>query len=185
MSVEIVRAVAADAVRVSTVAAVTFPLACPPDAPAADIAAHIASKLSPAAFERYIASDDHLVLMAVEGPDAPAEASLAGYAMLVFGEPADAEVAAQLTARPTAELSKIYVDPAHHGGGIARALMESALDAATARGAAAVWLGTNQQNARAQRFYAKSGFARVGTKRFTLGTRVEDDFIYERAFARG
>jgi RimJ/RimL family protein N-acetyltransferase len=36
---------------------------------------------------------------------------------------------------------------------------------------------------RAQRFYAKSGFARVGTKRFLVGDRFEDDYVYERPLA--
>ncbi|MEO6997186.1 MAG: GNAT family N-acetyltransferase, partial [Terracoccus sp.] len=43
-----------------------------------------------------------------------------------------------------------------------------------------VWLGVNQQNERAQRFYAKSGFTVVGTKRFLVGDRYEDDFVMER-----
>ena len=100
--------------------------------------------------------------------------------MLVVGEPTDADVAAALTARPTAELSKCYVAPGHHGAGIAAALMTATLDEAAARGAVAVWLGVNQENAKAQRFYEKSGFARVGVKRFLVGDRYEDDFVYER-----
>jgi len=44
-----------------------------------------------------------------------------------------------------------------------------------------MWLGVNQLNARAQRFYAKHGFERVGVKRFLVGDRFEDDFVYERA----
>ena len=43
------------------------------------------------------------------------------------------------------------------------------------------WLGTNQFNDRANRFYAKSGFTRVGTKRFLVGSRYEDDFVWELA----
>jgi ribosomal protein S18 acetylase RimI-like enzyme len=175
----ITRAEAADAARVAELAARTFPLACPPDAPADDIEAHIALHLSEAAFAVHLADRQRVVLIAEGAGDGPG-AVLAGYAMLVFGEPADAEVAAQLAACPTAELSKIYVDPAHHGGAVAAALMTAALAEAGRRGAASVWLGTNQENARAQRFYVKSGFARVGVKHFRLGTRVEDDYIYER-----
>ena len=37
------------------------------------------------------------------------------------------------------------------------------------------------QNAKAIRFYEKSGFTKVGTKSFTLGDSVESDFILERA----
>ena len=42
----------------------------------------------------------------------------------------------------------------------------------------------NQQNERANRFYAKAGFERVGTKRFLVGDRYEDDFVRERRLER-
>jgi ribosomal protein S18 acetylase RimI-like enzyme len=38
----------------------------------------------------------------------------------------------------------------------------------------------NQENARANRFYEKSGFTLVGTKHFLVGDRLEDDFVRER-----
>jgi len=166
-----------DAARLAALAALTFPLACPPDAPAEDVAAFIAQHLTGERFAEYVTDARRTVLVA-EDADA-----LAGYAMLVFGTPSDAEVAAQLSVRQAAELSKIYVAPEHHGTGAARGLMAAALHDAVGRGAAGVWLGTNQQNVRAQRFYVKSGFARVGTKRFRLGTRVEDDYIFEYVFS--
>ena len=171
---QITRAGSADAERVAALAALTFPLACPPDSPASDIAAFIAANLTPARFAEYIADAERIVLLADDG------SGLSGYAMLVFGEPYDPQVAAQLTLRPTAELSKIYVAPEHHGAGVATALMAAAVERAAERGAASVWLGTNQANVRAQRFYEKSGFARVGVKRFHLGGRWEDDFVFER-----
>ena len=73
-------------------------------------------------------------------------------------------VAAAVRHRPTAELSKLYVHPDQHGGGVASALVERALHAAVDEGAVSVWLGVNIHNARANRFYEKSGFAIVGTK---------------------
>lgn len=179
MPVQITEATPADAERVAALAARTFPLACPPDAPAADIETFIATQLSAARFSEYVTDAARLVLLADDGT------GLSGYAMLVFGEPYDPQVAAQLTASPTAELSKIYVAPEHHGAGVAAALMAEAVTRAGERGAASVWLGTNQQNARAQRFYEKSGFARVGVKRFRLGERWEDDFVYERVLTKG
>lgn len=100
--------------------------------------------------------------------------------MLVEGEPTDADVAAALRVRPTAELSKVYVHPAAHGSGVAALLVEQTVAEARARGAAGVWLGVNQENARANRFYEKSGFERVGVKRFLVGDRFEDDFVRER-----
>jgi ribosomal protein S18 acetylase RimI-like enzyme len=73
--------------------------------------------------------------------------------------------------------------PGHHGAGVASALMTRTLEAARERGAAAVWLGVNEENARAQGFYEKSGFAKVGRKRFLVGDRWEEDFVMERVFS--
>jgi GNAT superfamily N-acetyltransferase len=132
-------------------------------------------QLSAARFEAYLADAGREVLVAI------VDGSIAGYAMLVFGDPSDPDVAAAVTTRPTAELSKFYVAARCHGSGVAAGLMHSAIEAARRRGARTLWLGVNQQNGRANRFYEKSGFAIVGTKRFPLGGRWEDDFTRERA----
>ena len=61
--------------------------------------------------------------------------------------------------------------PDHHGAGRrARAHGRVARRGPAHRGAAGMWLGVNQQNARARSaFYERSGFAVVGTKHFTVG----------------
>jgi ribosomal protein S18 acetylase RimI-like enzyme len=100
--------------------------------------------------------------------------------MLVLGDPTDEDVRAAIRVRPTVELSKCYVVPGHHGAGVAATLMSETLREASLTGAAAVWLGVNQLNARAQRFYGKHGFERVGAKRFLVGDRYEDDWVMER-----
>ena len=69
----------------------------------------------------------------------------------------------------------------HHGLGAAAELMHASLNAAADAGGRGVWLGVNSQNARAIRFYEKSGFRKVGTKSFKLGSTVEHDFVLERA----
>lgn len=171
---EIRPATPADAALIAELAAETFPLACPPDTTAESIAAFIAANLTQASFDGYLA-DPHRALFVAE-----ADGTVAGYTMVNFGDPTDADVAAAVTARPAAELSKVYVRQRHHGAGVAQALVASSVDAARARGAATIWLGVNQQNERANRFYAKAGFERVGTKRFLVGDRYEDDFVRER-----
>ena len=168
-------ATAADAAELAELAALTFPLACPPHTTDAAKAAFIAAHLSASRFAEYLDDPEREVLVAVD----PAGA-LVGYAMLVAGEPTDADVATAIRIRPTIELSKCYVHPAHHGAGVAAVLMAAALGAAEARGARGVWLGVNQLNERAQGFYGKSGFVRVGVKRFLVGDSFEDDFVYER-----
>ena len=59
--------------------------------------------------------------------------------------------------------------------------MAATLDAAAATGAIAAWLGVNEENARAIRFYEKHGFAKAGRKRFRLGDRLEQDWVLARA----
>lgn len=165
-----------DAAALAEVAAATFPLACPPSTTAAAIADFVATHLSAAVFAGHLADPARVLLVAEEDAGGP----FAGYTMLVLGDPTDPDVTGAVRLRPTAELSKIYVREGGHGGGTAGRLLARTLDAARARGAVAVWLGTNEENVRAQRFYAKHGFERVGRKRFRLGDRYEDDFVFER-----
>ena len=168
------KATADDAGRLAELAAVTFPLACPPSSTAADIAAHLANSLSKDHFRRYLADPDVTVLVIDAGGE------LRGYSLLVARPAQDADVAAALTILPSTELSKCYVHPDHHGLGAAAELMHASIGAAAAAGVRGLWLGVNEQNARAIRFYEKSGFRKVGTKSFTLGSAVEDDFVMER-----
>lgn len=175
-SITVRRATSLDASALHDLAAVTFPLACPPHSRPDDVAAFIAEHLSEEAFLRYSADPQRVLVVAESGP----ASGIVGWGMLVLGEPADPEVAAALTARPTAEISKLYVHPQQHGAGAAAALMQSMVHSARERGAAAVWLGVNQHNARANRFYEKQGFKRVGVKRFLVGQKWEDDFVRER-----
>ncbi len=163
-----------DAGIVAAVAAETFELACPPGTAPEAIAAFIAEHLSEQRFAGYLASPERTVLLAdVDG-------EIAGYSMLVAADPADPEVAAVVTARPTAEISKCYVRANFHGLGVSTALMERSIAAADEAGAITVWLGVNQRNSRAIRFYEKSGFRRVGTKHFLVGDELHDDFVLER-----
>ena len=46
-------------------------------------------------------------------------------------------------------------------------------------------LGVNQNNQRAQRFYGKHGFTIAGTKTFTVGAALENDFVMVRPLGGG
>ncbi|THG30968.1 GNAT family N-acetyltransferase [Naasia lichenicola] len=179
MTLQVREAGASDAPLLADVAAATFPLACPPGTAPESIAAFIADHLSVSRFDAYLADDERMLLL-VEEVIRPGESLALGYAMLVFTDPTDAEVAAAVANRPTVELSKFYVLPDRHGGGVAAPLMAAVLAAATRGPAESVWLGVNQQNGRARRFYEKSGFRVVGTKHFMVGPERHDDFVLER-----
>ena len=164
-----------DAEALSGVAAATFPLACPPDATPDDIEIFIAEVLSGERFGEYLTDPNRTVLKAV-GDD-----EIVGYAMLDGGRPADPDVAAVLDSDAVVEVSKLYVLPGHHGTGVSTALMQAALGQAGADGYGTIWLGVNQQNARAQRFYAKHGFEQVGSRTFRLGSQICHDYVMRRA----
>lgn len=164
-----------DAGGLANLATVTFPLACPPSSSPEDIAAHLANTLSEDHFRGYLADPDTTVLVL------DADGALRGYSLLINRRAQDPDVEGALALQPSIELSKCYVHPEHHGLGAAAELMHATLQAATASGAAGIWLGVNSQNARAVRFYEKSGFRKVGSKSFRLGSTVEHDFVMERA----
>ncbi len=166
-------ATADDAGALADLAAVTFPLACPPGSPAEDIAAHLTATLGADSFRTYLADPDVTVLVLDAGGE------LRGYSLLVARASQDPGVTAALTVLPSVELSKCYVHPDHHGLGAAAELMHASIASAAATGAAGLWLGVNNQNARAIRFYTKSGFRIVGTKTFRLGDTLEHDFVME------
>ncbi|MFI9511189.1 GNAT family N-acetyltransferase [Nocardia sp. NPDC052566] len=165
-----------DAEALSDVAAATFPLSCPPDATPDDIEIFITEALSGERFGEYLSDPARTVLKAVAGDE------IVGYAMLIAGDPADPDVAAAVDLHPALEISKMYVLPGHHGAGVSTALMTTALDRAREGGYPGVWLGVNQENTRARRFYAKHGFVEVGTKTFLVGSQHHHDFVMRKVF---
>ncbi|OBH26738.1 acetyltransferase [Mycobacterium sp. E342] len=162
-----VRVVTKDSVdvrRLADIAARTFALACPASVTPENIAAFVDANLSAGRFAEYLA-DPRRAIMIAEHDD-----RITGYAMLIRDAGDD----------DAAELSKIYVAGEYHGTGVAAALMDLALATAGEWGARRVWLGVNQANQRAQRFYAKSGFTVSGTRTFRVGASLENDFIMTR-----
>ena len=162
--VDVDRAGPADADELAALAAQTFPLACPPEVAPEHVAAFIDANLSPTRFAEYLTDPQRAILPARH------DGRIIGYVMLIRGADED-----------TVELSKLYVLADFHGTGVSAALMDAALAQAAAWGARRVWLGVNQKNQRAQRFYAKSGFALTGTRTFKLGPHLENDYVMTRA----
>jgi GNAT superfamily N-acetyltransferase len=174
MAITVRHATHGDEQPLHALATLTFGLACPPGTTETDIAAFIATNLSAERFAGYLAAPDRAVLLACDD-DRPV-----GYSMLVRGPIADPDVAAVVDAATSVELSKFYVLADRHGSGAAHALMTATLTEAAATGAEFCWLGVNQQNVRAAKFYAKHGFDIVGVKRFLVGTEWHDDHIRQR-----
>jgi ribosomal protein S18 acetylase RimI-like enzyme len=174
MAILVAAAVEADLPELARVAARTFPLACPPSVTPENVVAFIDENLSEDRFRDYLADPDRAVLPARE------DARIVGYVMLIRGVPDDEDVQRAVPMRPAIELSKMYVLPDSHGAGVSAALMSSALSRAKELDAKCVWLGVNQNNQRAQRFYTKHGFSVNGTKTFRIGTGIENDYVMVR-----
>lgn len=80
----------------------------------------------------------------------------------------------------TIELHQLYVAAEVQGRGVARELMDWALDRARARGYARIVLSVYVDNIRARRFYARYGFAEIGRYEFRVGDQIDDDRIWAR-----
>ncbi|MGC5617460.1 tRNA (guanosine(37)-N1)-methyltransferase TrmD [Georgenia sp. Z1491] len=177
-----------DAEAVATLAADTFALACPPGTAQADIDAFVAEHLTAERMRDHAASATAILQVAATGGEGAG--TVVGYTLTHL--PARAEdppyaddVAGLVTARPAAELSKIYVAAEMLGSGLGRILLEAAASAAAASEVdgspvRALWLGTNARNRRARKAYERAGFVVVGPRRFRVGDQVHDDVVMVR-----
>ncbi len=159
------RATPDDADAIARLAARTFADACPPHTPQEAIAAHIATELTAERFRALMPGARFFVVDSDDGDE------VCGYLMLAF----DAPPIATDWVHPL-ELRRIYVDVP--GSGVAGALMATAIE--QARGHDVIWLGTNQLNARAIRFYTKHGFEIMGKRTFVVGGVEEADYVMAR-----
>jgi GNAT superfamily N-acetyltransferase len=173
-AVHLVATDSVDIAELANVAALTFPLACPPTATPQNIASFVDANLSAARFGEYLNDPGRAILTARR------DDRIVGYAMLVRGVSDDAGVQQAVEIRPAAELSKMYLLPDYHGGGASTALMDSALTVAADWDVRCVWLGVSRANQRAQRFYQKSGFIINGTRTFQVGAHLENDYVMIR-----
>lgn len=102
----------------------------------------------------------------------------AGYAQLRLHPSVDAPTPPQCEGAGPRELSRLYVDRAWHGRGVAGALMDAVQTQAQAAGGAdPLWLAAYQANARAVAFYRRRGFVVVGEATFTMGAEVQRDWL--------
>ena len=93
------------------------------------------------------------------------------------------EVPPQLAAtgqRPI-EIVRFYALKEWIGQGVGAALMAACLAEAERRGCDAIWLDVWERNPRARAFYARWGFAEVGTQAFQLGDELQSDILMQRA----
>ena len=137
--------------------------------PPADLDAFFAASYAPACFAALLADDARRAWIAERGGAAVGFAT-AGPCTLPHPD-----------VRPgDGELHRLYVRRAEQGGGLAGRLMDEAMRWLERDGAGPVWLGVWSGNLRAQRFYARYGFERVGEYDYPVGRTLDHEFILRR-----
>jgi ribosomal protein S18 acetylase RimI-like enzyme len=76
------------------------------------------------------------------------------------------------------EVKRIYLLEKFQGRGIGRRLMAEAASRAASLGKRRLLLGVYSRNLPAIRFYEKSGFKRIGERRFNVGENTFDDYVF-------
>jgi len=171
-SLRIRRATAADADALSEIGARTFFETFAADNTPEDMKLFLESTWSPELQRAEILDEGLDTLLACD-----ASGAIAGFAQLRVNHPPEG-----IVVRAPVELKRFYVDKPWHGQGVARLLMEAAERAARARGAREFWLGVWERNERAQAFYRKCGFRKVGKQIFVVGTDPQTDDVMLREF---
>ncbi len=160
-------AIEADAPVLAELAARTFREAFAADNNPDDMRAHLESAYTQASHLAEIRdpSIDTLLVRIYGGPPI-------AYAQLRTGHVSDG-----VPAEGSVELWRFYVDAPWHGRGVAHGLMAAVKLRAKRRGANTLWLGVWERNARAQAFYGKHGFRKVGNHIFVVGSDPQTDDV--------
>lgn len=134
-----------------------------------DMRAYIAKAFSLEQTRRELSADDIMFFIAeIDG-------AMIGYAKLY--ENSTEECVSD--ANPI-ELSRLYVLKDFHGQGVARLLMDECFREAKLKNYQTMWLGVWEHNYRAQKFYEKLGFRKIGSHIFQLGSDPQIDWVMER-----
>lgn len=136
-----------------------------------DMRAYISEFMSVAAFEKELADENSIFFIAENNGE------MIGYAKLLENSNEDC-----VEDKNPIELCRLYVAQEFHGRGIAQILMNECFAAAKRKKFQTMWLGVWEFNFRAQKFYEKFGFIKVGKHVFQLGSDPQTDFVMEKKF---
>ncbi len=103
------------------------------------------------------------------------EGKAAGYAKLIVES-----VEEPVKAEKPIELSRLYSHQEFLGKGVGARLMEECFAEARSLFCDVMWLGVWEFNPRAQRFYEKYGFYKIGKHVFQLGSDAQTDLLMQK-----
>ncbi|MBZ0111249.1 MAG: GNAT family N-acetyltransferase [Thermoanaerobaculia bacterium] len=171
-SVLIRRAEAPDAPLLAEFAARTFEEAFGADNNPEDLEAHLESAYGEAQQGDEIADPDVRTLLAFRSKE-----------LIGFTQVRRKVFPACVVAEKPVELHRFYLARAARGTGAAKPLMLRAREAARELGGLHLWLGVWERNPRAIAFYRKSGFAKVGSHEFVVGSDTQTDWVFIAALS--
>lgn len=154
-----------DAARLAVLAAQVWLHTYATDGITHEIAQYVRSELTVEMFSASLDDPATLLLVAETG------ASLVGFAAVKFG------VSCPAGASSVVELQTLYVQAHFIGRGIGRSLLQAAESQARERSGSSLWLTVNAKNDAAIAFYARQGYARVGTTYFVLGQDRHENHV--------
>lgn len=129
-----------------------------------EIAREVLGTYTPATYDALLARADVSILVAER------RGHLLGFAQTTLGTSQALVIAAV-----PAELDRLYVQEPFTGRGLGQRLLHAAEQDAAARGATLMWLSPWVHNQRARHFYAREGYADIGTAWFEFeGERHEN-----------
>lgn len=174
MTITIRPAVTGDAATLSTIGEATFIETFGPDGfaipyPAAELAAWLPEAYGAAKFAGRIASADHGVWIAEDAAGHAIGYATAGPCGLPHPEAGDG-----------GELYQLYVTRAGQGTGTGARLFDIATGWLEAQGHRQLWLGVWSGNLKAQAFYRRRGFDKVGDYLFPVGAWRDEEYIFRR-----
>jgi len=166
-SVIIRRGDAPDAALLAELAARTFAETFGADNTPEDLKAHLESSYGAAQQAAELADPDVRTLLAYRNDE-----------LIGFAQVRCKETPTCVVAEKPVELYRFYLARSVHGTGAAKPLMLKAREAAQELGGRHLWLGVWERNPRAIAFYLKSGFAKVGSHDFIVGSDTQTDWVF-------
>jgi ribosomal protein S18 acetylase RimI-like enzyme len=134
----------------------------------ADIVKHCASAHSAELYASWLADAAYQLWIAEVEP---------GQAPIGFMVVAPADLPLPDISGKDLEIKRIYILSKFHGGGIGKRLIKEAVRHARERGIGRLLLGVYAKNTSAIGFYERSGFGKLGARKFNVGGNNYDDDI--------
>jgi len=132
-----------------------------------DINKYLEKSFNQAEVKKQLESPDMLFHLAFANDE------LAGYTKLRWDRARD-----ELGSGRAIELERIYVGASHYRTGLGTLMLDHAISISRKKGFVVMWLAVWQKNIRAISFYKKTGFEIFGVQKFTVGTIVNDDYVF-------